>query len=159
MVKVSIELECDTGEVIQVLRRIIPKVSGVVPAQIAPSHPLPEPAAPVSQPQGPPPGPWTTELAKEFTDQLEPDAREVLSLAWRSVGAGVHRNTLRQRTGLAPDELRTLIMRMGHTLRRFCRERRAARPRPVAANSPLQSYFVDPDFAAVTTREMFSGDV
>ena len=128
MVKVSIELECDTGEVIQVLRRIIPKVSGVVPAQIAPSHPLPEPAAaaPVSQLQGPPPGPGTTELAKEFTAQLEPDAREVLSLAWRSGGAGVHRNTLRQRTGLAPDELRTLTMRMGHTLRRFCRERRAA---------------------------------
>ncbi len=27
--------------------------------------------------------------------------------------------------------------------------------RPVAANSPLQSYFVDPDFAAVAASWMF----
>ena len=28
-------------------------------------------------------------------------------------------------------------------------------PRPVVANSPLQSYFVDPDFAAVAASQMF----
>ena len=44
---------------------------------------------------------------------------------------------------------------MGHALRRFQRERGMTLPRPVAANSPLQSYFVDPDFAAVATSRMF----
>ena len=46
-------------------------------------------------------------------------------------------------------ELRTLVMRMGRVLRRFQRERGMALSRPVAANSPLQSYFMDADFAAV----------
>ena len=34
-------------------------------------------------------------------------------------------------------------------LGRFQRERGMALSRPMAANSPLQSYFVDPEFAAV----------
>ena len=46
-------------------------------------------------------------------------------------------------------------MRMGHALRRFQLERGMTLPRPVAANSPLQSYFVDPDFAAVTASQTF----
>ena len=29
-------------------------------------------------------------------------------------------------------------------------------PRPVVGNSPLQSYFVDPDFAAVAASWMFA---
>ena len=49
-------------------------------------------------------------------------------------------------------------MRMGHALRRFQRKRGLSLPRPVAANSPLQSYFVDPEFAAVATADVF-GDV
>ena len=48
-----------------------------------------------------------------------------------------------------------MLMRMSHALRRFQRERGIMLPRPVAANSPLQSYFVDPDFAAVATSHMF----
>ena len=28
-------------------------------------------------------------------------------------------------------------------------------PRPMAANSPLQTYFVDPDFAAAAASQMF----
>ncbi len=36
------------------------------------------------------------------------------------------------------------VARMGHPLRRFQRERGLALPRPVAANSPQQSYFADP---------------
>ena len=49
-------------------------------------------------------------------------------------------------------------MRMGHSLRRFQRERGQALPRPVAANSPLQSYFIDPGFAAAASAPMFSED-
>ena len=51
-------------------------------------------------------------------------------------------------------ELGSLLMRMGHVLRRFQRERGMALPRPVAANSPLQSYFINADFAAVAS-DMF----
>ena len=46
-------------------------------------------------------------------------------------------------------------MRMGHALARFQRERGMMLSRPLAANSPLQSYFVDPEFAAVADSEMF----
>jgi hypothetical protein len=49
-------------------------------------------------------------------------------------------------------------MRMGHALRRFQRERGVTLSRPVVANSPLQSYFVDPEFAAVATADVF-GDM
>ena len=64
---------------------------------------------------------------------------------------GIHRNTLCQRTDLTPVELRSLLMRMGRALGRFQRERGMALPRPMAANSPLRSYFVDPEFAAVAS--------
>ena len=43
---------------------------------------------------------------------------------------------------------------MSHVLWRFQRERGMALSRPVAANSPLQSYFVNADFAAVAS-DMF----
>ncbi len=46
-------------------------------------------------------------------------------------------------------------MRMSNVLRRFQRERGMTLSRPVAANSPLQSYFVDPDFAAAAKSRMF----
>ena len=42
-------------------------------------------------------------------------------------------------------------MRMGRALGRFQRERGLALPRPVAANSPLQSYFINADFASVAS--------
>ena len=48
-------------------------------------------------------------------------------------------------------------MRMGYALRRFQREHGVTLSRPVAANSPLQTYFVDPDFAAVATSDAFGG--
>ena len=44
-----------------------------------------------------------------------------------------------------------MLIRMGHALGRFQRERVLALSRPMAANSPLQSYFIDPDFAAVAS--------
>lgn len=46
-------------------------------------------------------------------------------------------------------------MRMGRALVRFQRERGVTLSRPVEANSPLQSYFVDPDFAAEAAAQMF----
>ena len=72
------------------------------------------------------------------------------------VQQGIHRSALCQRAELTPAELRSTMMRMGHRLGRFQRERGITLTRPVAANSPLQSYFVDPDFAAVANFGMFS---
>ena len=89
------------------------------------------------------PGHWTQELAADFTAGLDVVAGRVMFQVWRAGAAGIHRNTLCQRTDLTPVELRTLVMRMGRVLRRFQRERGMALSRPVAANSPLQSYFMD----------------
>ena len=97
------------------------------------------------------PGRWTEELAPDFTAGLEVVARRVMFQVWRAGERAIHRNVLCQRADLTPVELRSLVMRMGHVLRRFQRERGMALSRPVAANSPLQSYFVDPDFAAVAS--------
>ncbi len=57
--------------------------------------------------------------------------------------------------GVDAGELRSLLMRMGRMLRTFQQERGVILPRPVAANSPLQSYFVHPDFAAAANSQMF----
>ena len=103
----------------------------------------------------PPPARWTEELAGDFMAGLDPLARRMTLHVWRAGAAGIHRSALCQRTELTPAELRSLLMRMGHLLRRFQRERGMTLPRPVAANSPLQSYFVDPDFAAVAASQMF----
>ena len=69
--------------------------------------------------------------------------------------AGIHRSALCQRAELTPAELRSLLMRMGRALGRFQRERGMTLTRPVAANSPLQSYFVDAGFAAAANAQMF----
>ena len=71
---------------------------------------------------------------------------------WRAGAADIHRNTLCQRTELTPAELRSSLMRIGHALERF---QRMTPSLPVVGNSPLQSYFVDPDFAAVAASRMF----
>ena len=77
---------------------------------------------------------------------------------WQAGAVSIHQSARCQRTELTPVELRSLLMRMSHALRRFQRERGLALPRPVAANGPLQSYLVDPNFAAAATSEVF-GDV
>ena len=92
------------------------------------------------------PGRWTQELAADFMA-----GRRVALHVWRAGERGIHRNTLCQRTDLTPVELGTLVMRMGRALGRFQRERGLALSRPVAANSPLQSYFIDAEFAAVAS--------
>ena len=48
------------------------------------------------------PGRWTEELAADFTAGLEVVARRVMFQVWRAGAAGIHRNTLCQRTDLAP---------------------------------------------------------
>ena len=102
-----------------------------------------------------PPARWTEELAGDFMAGLDPVARRMTLHVWRAGAAGIHRSALCRRADLTPAELRSLLMRISHALRRFQRERGVTLPRPVAANSPLQSYFVDPDFAAVASSQMF----
>ncbi len=100
-------------------------------------------------------GDWTEELAADFTASLDAVARRMALYVWQVGTAGIHRRSLCQRTELTPAELRSLLMRMGHALWRFQRERGMTLPRPVVGNSPLQSYFVDPDFAVVAASWMF----
>ena len=101
------------------------------------------------------PGRWTEELAADFTAGLDVVARRVMFQVWWAGERGSHRNVLCQRADLTPVELRSLVIRMGHALGRFQWERGLALPRPVAANSPLQSYFINAEFAAVAASQMF----
>ncbi|MCY4417963.1 MAG: hypothetical protein OXE87_16880 [Chloroflexi bacterium] len=100
-------------------------------------------------------GEWTETLARDFLSGLQPAARRMALHVWRAGAAGIHRSALCQRAQLTPVELRALAMRMGRALARFQREWGMILSRPVAANSPLQTYFVDPDFAAVADSLMF----
>ena len=168
MTQLSVEIEGSADEVVRVLRQLghagrnapavgaggsmeTPIGSGVdaTPATMTPG------AAGFHEMD---PAEWTEALAGEFLAGLEPVGRRMVLHVWRAGEVGIHRSALCQRTELTPGELSSLLMRMGHALRRFQRERGLALPRPVAANSPLQSYFVDPEFAAVATVDAF-GDV
>ena len=101
------------------------------------------------------PGHSTEELAADFTAGLEVVARRVMFQVWRAGAADIHRNTLGQRTELTLAELRSSLMRIGHALERFQRERGMTLSLPVVGNSPLQSYFVYLDFAAAAASRMF----
>ena len=159
MVKLHLELEGDVGEVVRVLRRIgggdtadgeVRDGPRPAPAEERASavDTVPEPEATSATLR---PGRWTQELAADFTAGLDVVAGRVLWHVWRAGERGIHRDTLCQRTDLTPVELRSLVIRMGHALGRFQRERGMALSRPMAANSPLRSYFVDPEFAAVAS--------
>ena len=172
MVKLHLELEGDVGEVVRVLCRIGggDNAGGEVrdgprpaPAEERTSAvgTVPEPGI-METSAALAPGRWTQELAADFTAGLEVVARRVMFQVWRAGERGSHRNVLCQRADLSPAELRLLLIRMGHALRRFQRERGHALrrfqrerghalSRPVAANSPLQSYFINADFAAVAS--------
>ena len=165
MVKLHLELEGDVGEVFRVLRRLggggneygevrdRPRPAPVEERTSAVDA-VPEPGTTATSATLLP-GRWTEELAADFTSGLDDAARRVMFQVWRAGERGSHRNVLCQRADLTPVELRSLVIRMGRALGRFQRERGLALPRPVAANSPLQSYFVDPDFAAVAASQMF----
>ena len=100
-------------------------------------------------------GKWTEALVADFLAGLDPAARRVARQVWSAGAAGIHRSVLCQHAELTPAALRTSLARMGQALRRLQRERGVTLPRPVAANSPLQSYFVDADFAAAANSRMF----
>ena len=161
MVKSQLELEGDVGEVVRVLRRIGggDNAGGEVRDGPRPApteertsavDTVPEPGTTATA-AALLPGRWTQELAADFTAGLDAAAVRVMFQVWRVGERGIHRNTLCQRTDLSPVELRSLLIRMGHVLGRFQRERGLALSRPMAANSPLQSYFINADFAAVAS--------
>ena len=165
MVKLHLELEGDVGEVVRVLRRLGggDNAGGEVRdgPRLAPTEErtsavdiVPEPGTTAASATLAP-GHWTQELAADFMAGLDVVARRVMFQVWRAGERGSHRNVLCQRADLTPGELRSLLIRMGHALRRFRRERGMALSRPMAANSPLQSYFMDAEFAAVAASQMF----
>ena len=164
MVKLHLELEGEVGEVVRVLRRL--GGGGNADGEVR-DGPRPAPTEERTSAVGTVPEPgttaasatllpgrWTEELAADFMAGLEPAGRRVALHVWRAAERGIHRNTLCQRTDLSLVELGTLVMRMGRALGRFQRERGMALSRPVAANSPLQSYFINAEFAAVAS-DMF----
>ena len=165
MVKVHLELEGEVAEVFSALSRIVGGAPDVAWSPAGPQTAAAEwiPAETPTVPEQEiasisaelPPARWTEELAGDFMAGLDPVARRMTLHVWRAGAAGVHRSALCQRAELTPAELRSLLLRMGHALARFQRGRGMRLPRPVAANSPLQSYFVDPDFAAVAASDMF----
>ena len=165
MTKMSVEIEGSADEVVGVLRRLGTAGRLATPGDAGRS--IEEPADGVMEitPAAGPPGAavaqeavraeWTETLARDFLAGLEPAARRLALQVWWAGAEGIHRSTLCQRGGLTPMELRSLLMRMGRALRRFQREQGMTLSRPVAANTPLQSYFVDAGFAAVVDAQMF----
>ena len=159
MAKMSVEVEGSVDEVIGVLRRLgtAGDADGATEKPgdgVRDTTPAAE-AQVMAVAHAVPPGEWTETLARDFLSGLQPAVRRMALHVWRSGAAGVHRSALCQRMEMTPAELRSLLMRMGHALRRFQQERGMTLPRPVAANIPLQSYFVDADFAAVANAQMF----
>ena len=162
MVWVQVEVVGDADEVIRVLGHLGGATVRVPDGEQIPTlgqdrsetNPVLEPSAEEISP-APLSGGWTEELAADFTASLDAVARRMTLYVWGAGTAGIHRRALCQSTELAPAELGSLLMRMGHALRRFQRERGMTLSRPVVGNSPLQSYFVDPDFAAVAASWMF----
>ena len=165
MTQVRVEIEGGTDEVVRVLWHLgsvgRQATAGAGTGSMEMLAGSGDGATPATGTQGaagshePVPAEWTEALAGEFLAGLEPAARRMALHVWRAGEVGIHRSTLCQSAELTPGELRSLLMRMGHALRRFQRERGVILPRPVAANSPLQSYFIDPGFAAAATSRMF----
>ena len=98
---------------------------------------------------------WMEILACDFLAGPEPAVRRMALHVWCADAVGIHWSALCHRTELTPTDWRLLMMRMGHALRRFQQEREMILSRPVVANSPLLSCFVDPDFATVAAHQMF----
>ena len=165
MTRMSVEIEGSADDVIRVIRRLggagqrataggdggsmeAPTGSGEEGTSVVGAG-----MADVSEEAAP--GAWTEALASEFLSRLPAAARRMALQVWRAGAAGIHRSALGQRAELTPGELRSALMQMGRALGRFQRERGMTLSRPVAANRPLQSYFVDEDFAAAANAQMF----
>ena len=152
MARMSVEIEGSVDEVVGVLRRL---GSGGQRAAAGDDGGSMEAPAGGGEQTASAAGEWTEALASEFLSGLEPMARRAARQLWRAGAAGIHRSALCQRAELTPAELRSLLVRMSHALWRFGRRRGATLSRPVVSNVPLQSYCVDPGFAAVATARMF----
>ena len=165
MTQMRVEIEGSADEVVRVLRRLVSAGRNAPAGGAGGATETPavsgDDATPPTGTQGaaesdePALGEWTETLAGEFLAGLDATTRRMARYVWRAGEAGIHRSVLCQRAELTPAELRSLLMRMGHALRRFQQERGLKLPRPVAANSPLQSYFVDVNFAAAASPQMF----
>ena len=161
MVKLHLELEGDVGEVVRALRRIgggdieggeVRDGPRQAPAgeRTSAVDTVPEPVTTATA-AALLPGHWTQELAADFIAGLDIVDGQMLRHVWRTGAAGIHRSALCQRTELTPRELHSLLIGMGHALRRFQLERDMALSRPVTSNSPLQRYFINDDFAAAAS--------
>ena len=106
-------------------------------------------------PAVPPVPTWTEAVAADFVAGLGVAARRVVLQVWRAGDVGVHRSALCRRAELSLAELRASLVSMSHTLRRFQRERGIRLSRPVVSNAPLQTYYIDAEFAAVASSGMF----
>ena len=163
MVKIHLELEGGVDEVARALRRICVPAPDVgrsrAGPRIIPEHHSPSKRAGLTEPTAPPAegplGRWTQESAAEFTVRQLPMGIRMMGHVWRAGEAGIHRSVLCRRTELTPEELSSLLMRMAHVLRGFQRERGMTLSRPAVLNRRLQSYFMDLDFAAVASSDMF----
>ena len=158
MVRVDLELEGDAEDVVRGLRRIVhgtgmgtvalelgrisPPADAVTGSEAATVAPLPVPT-------------WTEAMAADFVAGLGHAARRVVLQVWQAGDAGIHRSALCRRAELSPEELRGRLTSMGHALHRFRREREMLLSRPVVANTPLQTYFIAPEFAALASSGMF----
>ena len=169
MAKMTVGIEGSAEEVVRVIRQLGNAGQRATEGDAGGSVETPAgsdgqttPTAGVPMPEAAdeaPAGEWTEVLAGEFLAGLNPAARRVTGHIWQGGALGIHRSALCQHTELTPRELSLLMMRMGRALGQFQREHGVILSRPVAANSPLQSYFVDPDFAAAAESQMFDEKV
>ena len=156
MAKMSVEIEGSAEEVVRVIQRLGGAVQRPAEGDAGGSLGTPAVETPMSGAADEASAvEWTETLAGEFLAGLEPAARRVARYIWQGRASGIHRSARCQRAELTPGDLHSLLMRMGHALRRFQREHGLILSRPAAANSPLQSYFVDPEFAAAAESRMF----
>ena len=156
MPKMSVEIEGSAAEVVRVIRQLGNAGQRATEGDAGGSVEAPAAGARVSRAADEASdGEWTEALAGEFLAGLDPAARRAARHIWQGGASGIRRSALCQRTELTPRRLSLLMMRMGRALRRLQRERGVALSRPVAADRPLRSYFVDPDFAAAANSQMF----
>ena len=153
MVKVDLELEGNAEDVVRGLRRIVDGagMGTVVPELGHVLSQADEVAGSGVATDMPPLASWTEAMAADFVAGLGVGARRLVLHVWEAGDTGIHRSVLCRRAELSPAELRGLLMSMGHALRRFQQQRGMRLSRPVVSNAPLQTYFVDAEFAAVAS--------
>lgn len=158
MAEMILEIEGTVDEVIRVLRKIgrtghrssdgdaarTTETGGHGSAETEQDGKLPVP----TPPEQATPKQWTEVLAADFLTGLDGRARRVLQQAKTAGETGIHRSVLCRRAELEPRELRSVLIGMGHALRRFRQKQGGDFPRPLVANQPMQTYFIDPAFAA-----------